>query len=211
MSELASHLSGSNGSPAPDDRDHELETFLAPLVLDDNTVHKLAYDFSKVYHELALHSDEQFLPTPVTKLPSGHETGQFLAIDVGGSNLRVAFIELLGDADDRPPSTNGADRSRETIRNAQRPRVRRTLEKAWPIGEHLKIDKTEDLFAWIGDCIAEVVGDRLSADVGKAPLPDEMLMGITFSFPMMFVAIPKLFVGLRLTFLTGKKNYLQPH
>jgi hexokinase len=186
MSELASAKSVSNGSPAPDDQAQELENFVRPILIDDSLVHSLAYEFSKVYRELALHSDEQFLPTPVTKLPTGHETGQFLAIDVGGTNLRVAFIELLGDADDKLPTTNGEDRSRETIRNAQRARVRRTLEKAWPIGEHLKIDKTEDLFAWIGDCIAEVVGDRLSAEVGKVDVPDELDLGITFSFPMRY-------------------------
>lgn len=187
MSELASVQSVSNGTPPPDDREQELNDFVKPLRIDDALVHTLAYDFSKVYKELALKSDEQFLPTPVTTLPTGHETGQFLAIDVGGTNLRVAFIELLGDADDRGVTANGEERSRETIRNAQRPRVRRTLEKAWPIGEHLKIDKTEDLFAWIGDCIAEVVGDRLSADAGKVDAPEELNMGITFSFPMMYV------------------------
>ena len=184
MSEMASAKSISNGSPPPDDREQELDNFLRPLHIDDALVHFLAFEFSKVYRELALHSEEQFLPTPVTKLPTGDETGQFLAIDVGGTNLRVAFIELLGDADEKPPATNGEDRSRETIKNAQRPRVRRTLEKAWPIGEHLKIDKTEDLFAWIGDCIAEVVGDRLSSEVGQVAVPDELDMGITFSFPM---------------------------
>jgi hexokinase len=185
MSGPASLQSASNGSPPPDDLEQDLDNFVQPLCIDDSVVHNLAYQFSKVYEELALRSEEQFLPTPVTKLPSGRETGQFLAIDVGGTNLRVAFIELLGDADDILPTANGADRSRETIRNAQRPRVRRTLEKAWPIGEHLKMDKTEDLFAWIGDCIAEVVGDKLGSDMGKAPVPAELPMGITFSFPMM--------------------------
>ncbi len=187
MSELASAQSVSNGSPPPDDNEQELKNFVRPLLIDDATVHSLAFEFSKVYRELALHSDEQFLPTPVTHLPTGNETGQVLAIDVGGTNLRVAFIELLGNADERQPTTNGEDRSRETIRNAQRPRVRRTLEKAWPIGEHLKMDKTEDLFAWIGDCIAEVVGDRLSSESGKAEVPEVLNLGITFSFPMMYV------------------------
>ena len=189
MSELASARSLSNGSPPPDDQEQDLEDFVRPLHIDDATIHSLAYQFSKVYKELALTSDEQFLPTPVTKLPQGHETGQFLAIDVGGTNLRVAFIELLGDADDKLPTNNGEDRSRETIRNAQRPRVRRTLEKAWPIGEHLKIDKTEDLFAWIGDCIAEVVGDRLSSDAGKVERLEELDLGITFSFPMRYATL----------------------
>ncbi|RMZ90299.1 hypothetical protein DV736_g2471, partial [Chaetothyriales sp. CBS 134916] len=185
MSELASVHSASNGSAPPDDNDHELESFVRPLLIDDDTIYTLAFEFSKVYRDLALHSNEQFLPTPVTHLPSGNETGQFLAIDVGGTNLRVAFIELLGNFDDHAPTKISVDRTRETIRNAQRPRVRRTLEKAWPIGEHLKMDKTEDLFAWIGDCIAEVVGDRLASDSGRVDVPEVINMGITFSFPMM--------------------------
>lgn len=185
MSEMASVASQSNSTPPPDDHEHDLVEFLKPLTITDDVIHSLAYQFSKVYRKLALGSEEQFLPTPVTLLPSGNETGQFLAIDVGGTNLRVAFIELLGDATDQSAATNGADRSRNAIVNAQRPRVRRTLEKAWPIGEHLKIDKTEDLFTWIGDCIADVVSDRLSNDAGKISAPEELDLGITFSFPMM--------------------------
>ena len=186
MSELASIESVSTDSAARDELDSELHTFLKPLVLDESNLHTLAYQFSTVYKELARQSDEQFLPTPVTNLPTGQEIGQFLAIDVGGTNLRVAFIELLGEAADGPdPSTHATEKSRETIKKAQRPRVRRMLEKAWPIGEHLKMDKAEDLFSWIGDCIAEVVSDRLSSDAYKMDLPEELIMGITFSFPMM--------------------------
>lgn len=188
MSENASVTTTTTAQPITDDREQDILQFLKPLSIDDDTVHSLAYQFSKVYPELALTSDEQFLPTPVTGMPSGTETGQFLAIDVGGTNLRVAFIELLGDGYGANVATNGAERSIQAIQNAQRPRVRRTLEKAWPIGEHLKIDKTEDLFSWIGDCIAEVVGDYLSNDAGKLNSPDELDLGITFSFPMMYVS-----------------------
>ncbi|OKL57633.1 hypothetical protein UA08_07171 [Talaromyces atroroseus] len=160
-----------------------LEEFLKPLVPEESRLYNLARRFSEVYRHLALTSDQQFLPTPVTRLPSGEEVGRYLAIDVGGSNLRVAFIELLGeDADsDKSPS----DKSRETIRKAQRQRVRRTLEKAWPIQEHLKMDKAEDLFEWIGDCIAEVIADSLASDATKGEIPEELEMGITFSFPIM--------------------------
>lgn len=181
MSELASIESVSTGSASPDENELDLEAFLEPIVLDESKLHSLAYQFSIVYKDLARRSDEQFLPTPVTNLPTGAETGQFLAIDVGGTNLRVAFIELLGDAADHDHghSPNG------TIKKAQRPRVRRTLEKAWPIGEHLKMDKAEDLFLWIGDCIAEVVADCLSSGAAHLKEPDELIMGITFSFPMM--------------------------
>lgn len=186
MSELASIESVSNESTPGDESEIELDAFLKPLILEESDLHSLAHQFSVVYKDLARRSDEQFLPTPVTNLPTGEEKGQFLAIDVGGTNLRVAFIELLGDDGDedekQPP---GGEKSRETIKKAQRARVKRVLEKAWPIGEHLKMDQAEDLFSWIGDCIAEVVSDRLNSDSFRGKKPDELVMGITFSFPMM--------------------------
>jgi hexokinase len=166
----------------------QLDDYLAPLCLDEAVLYRLARRFSETYRDLALTSDQQFLPTPVTQLPTGQEAGRYLAIDVGGSNLRVAFIELLGEveeSDSRP--ADASERSRDTIRKAQRQRVKRTLERAWPIQEHLKKDKAEDLFAWIGDCIAEVVAESLTSDATKKDIPAELDMGITFSFPIMSV------------------------
>ncbi|KAJ5546075.1 hypothetical protein N7494_003660 [Penicillium frequentans] len=162
-----------------------LDDFLQPLSLEEGVLYRLARRFSGTYRHLALTSDQQFLPTPVTQLPTGEETGRYLAIDVGGSNLRVAFIELLGEVDDSDASADASERSRDTIRKAQRQRVKRTLERAWPIQEHLKMDKAEDLFAWIGDCIAEVVAESLTSDATRKDIPAELDMGITFSFPIM--------------------------
>ncbi|OGM41642.1 hexokinase family protein XprF [Aspergillus bombycis] len=162
-----------------------LDQFLSPLSLDEAVLYKLARRFSGVYRDLALHSEEQFLPTPVTHLPTGLETGRYLAIDVGGTNLRVAFIELLGDAANSDIGSTDASEKSTTIRRAQRQRVRRTLERAWPIQEHLKMDNAEDLFSWIGDRIAEVVAESLSSDATKGKVPEELEMGITFSFPIM--------------------------
>ncbi|KAI9369714.1 hypothetical protein BJX61DRAFT_134226 [Aspergillus egyptiacus] len=161
----------------------KVDEFLAPLTLDEAVLYKLARRLSTVYRKLALESDQQFLPTPVSKLPSGLETGRYLAIDVGGSNLRVAFIELLGDSAE--PDMAATHASERPLRKAQTQRVKRTLERAWPIQEHLKKDNAEDLFAWIGDCIAEVVAESLSSDATKGSIPEELDMGITFSFPIM--------------------------
>lgn len=162
-----------------------LDEFLSPLVLSEATLYKLARRFSTVYRHLASTSKQQFLPTPVTRLPTGDETGRYLALDVGGSNLRVAFIELLGESVEESRPTNTRQKSRDTIRKAQRQRVKRTLEKAWPIQEHLKKDTAEDLFAWIGDCIAEVVAESLTSDATRNKVPEELDLGITFSFPIM--------------------------
>ncbi|KAJ5397968.1 hypothetical protein N7509_006081 [Penicillium cosmopolitanum] len=162
-----------------------LDDFLGPLCLDEAVLYRLARRFSDTYRHLALTSDQQFLPTPVTQLPTGQEAGRYLAIDVGGSNLRVAFIELLGEVESESHPADASERSRNTIRKAQRQRVKRTLERAWPIQEHLKMDKADDLFDWIGDCIAEVVAESLTSDDTKKDIPAELDMGITFSFPIM--------------------------
>jgi hexokinase len=102
----------------------------------------------------------------------------------GGTNLRVGFIELLGPSH---LSVNGIASSKNG-RDNLRSRVKRHLEKTWPIGEILKMNKAEDLFKWIGECVAEVVQDGCQTWPGQ--LPDPLPMGVTFSFPMMFVSYP---------------------
>ena len=100
----------------------------------------------------------------------------------GGTNLRVGFIELLG------PGETSTDATAKDEDGSERSRVRRHLEKSWPIGEQLKHNQAKDLFAWIGKCIAEVVREGCLTWTGE--LPDEIPLGITFSFPMMFVSQP---------------------
>ncbi|OJD14333.1 hypothetical protein AJ78_05298 [Emergomyces pasteurianus Ep9510] len=175
-----------NGHAGQQNSDDTIDKFLRPLVVSDSTLHQLACRFRHIYRDLALTSDQQFLPTPVTRLPTGQETGRYLAIDVGGTNLRVAFIELLGESKEENGTSTNSPTSRDTMRRAQRKRVNRTLERIWPIGEHLKRDQAEDLFLWIGDCMAEVVAESLAPNFANGtPIPEELEMGITFSFPMM--------------------------
>ncbi|RDW80500.1 hypothetical protein BP5796_05198 [Coleophoma crateriformis] len=152
-----------------------LSEFLQPLSIDTAKVHRLAQALCETFRSLARESENQFLSTPISESvlrPDGDESGRYLAIDIGGTNLRVGFIELLYPSDH---ALNG-------IPNGDSSRVRRLLEKAWPIGEQLKNEKAEDLFAWIGHCIAEVVRDASTAWNGE--LAPELPMGVTFSFPM---------------------------
>ena len=152
-----------------------IRQWLESFVISDARLYSLAFQFSQTYKELALNSPHQFLPTPVTTLPTGAEVGRFLAIDLGGTNLRVAFIELLGS---------------NVHKHEHWSCIRRSFERSWSIGEHLKVDKAEDLFAWIGDCIAEVVRADVIAtlEAGDA-IPEEIPLGITFSFPVEYVPI----------------------
>jgi hexokinase len=135
--------------------------------INTNALLDLAQRFSSTYTHLARTSTEHFLVTPVTALPTGKEKGKFLSIDVGGTNLRVGFIELVGDLDVFA-------------------KIKRSYDRNWPIEEHLKMDKAEDLFAWIADCIAEVIREAIKATSSAEgpPFGEEILLGITFSFPM---------------------------
>lgn len=146
--------------------------------LNTTTLLDLARRFSETYKTLARDSTEHFLVTPVTALPTGKEQGKFLAIDVGGSNLRVGFVELVGE------SSTINHRHNDT--NAEvSARVKRSHDKSWPIGDHLKMDKPEDLFEWIGNCMAEVVREAIgnTSISGSHEIP----LGVTFSFPMAYV------------------------
>ncbi|KAJ5783193.1 hypothetical protein N7457_004967 [Penicillium paradoxum] len=143
----------------------DLKTFLRPLRVEVETLYDLSCQLSSSYKKLAAESVEHFIPTAITRLPTGQETGRYLAVYFGLHYLRVAFIDLLGDQQLK-----------------EHARVRRTLEKAWPIEEHLRKDHSNDLFAWIGDCIAEVVADRL-ANPNEERI-DQITTGISFCLPI---------------------------
>ncbi|KAF8477024.1 hypothetical protein BDZ91DRAFT_708561 [Kalaharituber pfeilii] len=78
-------------------------TILTELTAPLAVLADVASAFSKTYHDLAIKSSSQFLPTPITSLSNGKENGKFLALDLGGSNLRVAVVELFGNSTP-PPS-----------------------------------------------------------------------------------------------------------
>jgi hexokinase len=149
--------------------------------INTNALLDLAQRFSSTYSYLARTSTEHFLVTPVTALPTGKEKGKFLSIDVGGTNLRVGFIELVGELDGTSSCELESSDSQDVFA-----KIKRGHDRNWPIGEHLKMDKAEDLFAWIADCIAEVIREAIEAtsSAEEPPFGEEILLGITFSFPM---------------------------
>ncbi|KAH8689868.1 putative hexokinase [Talaromyces proteolyticus] len=157
-----------------------LRDFLTPLRATDPQLYDVACSFSNVFRELASSSEDDslFSPVPVTHLPSGRECGRFLAVDVGITTLKVAFIDLLGETAMRSRSMSNM------IRKARHSRVRRTLEKAWRIEERLKHDQPHELFLWIGNCIAEVVKDDLLSNASSEHPPSHIETGIAFSLPI---------------------------
>ncbi|KAF8423360.1 hypothetical protein EV426DRAFT_603188 [Tirmania nivea] len=182
-----------------------LKELTAPL---DNLL-QIAKDFSKIYHDLALSSSTQFLPTPITSLPDGKENGKFLALDLGGSNLRVGVVELcgVGAFKEPTPATNdsgspwsGSVSPSSTTQLVMEPnlglvksevltvpRFRIAPSSAWGIPDYLKSMQAEALFDWVGECIASVIRTYLSQcskDVAEEIIHEGLALGVTFSFPM---------------------------
>ncbi|KAK8052040.1 putative hexokinase [Apiospora rasikravindrae] len=153
----------------------DFKDYLRPLDFNAETAHQLARELCCTFKQLAAESAVQFLATPVSESilrpPQGSEKGR------GGTNLRVGFVELLGKEDStyepKPGLQNG---------NGPPTRLRRHLEKSWPIFDHLKNEHPDELFSWIGKCIAEVVADGCQS----FGLPQDVTLplGVTFSFPM---------------------------
>eukprot|EP00095_Tigriopus_kingsejongensis_P009058 maker-scaffold308_size214241-snap-gene-1.39 protein:Tk09058 transcript:maker-scaffold308_size214241-snap-gene-1.39-mRNA-1 annotation:"hypothetical protein CAEBREN_04775" len=100
-------------------------------------------------------SSLQCFPTFITQLPKGDERGRYLALDLGGTNFRVLFVELFGSPD-RPPQIQ-----------AQR----------YPIPAGIMSSSGEELFDHIARCMINFLGQiQLEACQVQA-------LGFTFSFP----------------------------
>ncbi|KAK9729084.1 hypothetical protein K7432_000527 [Basidiobolus ranarum] len=95
------------------------------------------------------------IPSYVTALPSGKEVGTYLAIDLGGTNLRTAAVTLHGDGE-----------------------VGVNMRK-YSIPDDIRVGTATKLFDWIADCTAELLEDT-TISAGTA----NMHMGVTFSFAL---------------------------
>lgn len=139
---------------------YNMEAYLnnvrADLSLEDEDLKEMTAKFKEEL-ELGLEKHNQTLralPTFVYRLPKGTEKGKYLTVDLGGTNLRVGLIELLGSG-------------------------KFAIEKAsFIIPETLKTGSGEKIFEFI----AENVKEFLARPEVQAELP--LKLGFTFSFPI---------------------------
>ncbi|KAK8080614.1 hypothetical protein PG997_008432 [Apiospora hydei] len=176
----------------------DFEDYLRPLDFNAETAHQLARELCCTFKQLAAESSVQFLATPVSESilrpPKGSEMGSSIFVFPyflfrcknshadpryisGGTNLRVGFVELLGKEDSTSQPKPGLQNG-----NGHPVRLRRQLEKSWPILDHLKNEHPDELFSWIGKCIAEVIADGCQSF--GLPRDVTLPLGVTFSFPM---------------------------
>lgn len=88
---------------------------------------------SKATHEDA---DVKCLPTYVQDLPSGKEQGNYLALDLGGTNFRVLFVKLTG------------------------PNEFQMKSKIYAIADTIKTDSGAKLFDHIAECLADFMKEH---------------------------------------------------
>ena len=94
-------------------------------------------------------------PTWVMGYPTGYEAGTYLALDMGGTNLRVCEINL-------PEAKGEFD----------------IIQSKYRMPEELKSGKGDELWEYIADCLQQFIeyhheGERL----------DKLPLGFTFSYP----------------------------
>ena len=105
-------------------------------------------------------SPQSMLPSYNYTLPTGQERGLYLALEIGGSTLRVALVQLYGKSV-----------------NHERLRVRRI--KCSPIDAAVRQLKEVAFFDWIADRIRDMLA--MENHLTKA---EPLRMGIAWSFPV---------------------------
>ncbi|KAH7175622.1 hypothetical protein EDB81DRAFT_874462 [Dactylonectria macrodidyma] len=135
--------------------------FLGPVSQHD--LQQLSRQLMKQFIERLQTDMECMLPSYSHQLPHGSERGHYLALDVGGSTLRVALVELRGRI-----SKVGEHSSILSMRN-------------FPITPEIKSLEGMAFFDWM----AARIKDTLSGDlVQHHSLDQPLLMAMAWSFPI---------------------------
>jgi hexokinase len=95
-------------------------------------------------------------PTWVMSQPTGHETGSYLALDMGGTNLRVCQVTLT------------EQKSEFDI-----------IQSKYRMPDELKTGDAEELWEYIADCLQQFI----ETHHGDASKMDKIPLGFTFSYP----------------------------
>uniref|UniRef100_A0A096M8M4 Phosphotransferase n=2 Tax=Poecilia formosa TaxID=48698 RepID=A0A096M8M4_POEFO len=96
----------------------------------------------------------KMLPTYVRSTPDGTEQGEFLALDLGGSNFRILLVKVKGNGDQKVEMES----------------------QIYDIPDLVMRGSGSDLFDHIADCLANFL-EKMGIKNKKLPL------GFTFSFP----------------------------
>ncbi|KZT26031.1 hexokinase [Neolentinus lepideus HHB14362 ss-1] len=101
------------------------------------------------------------IPTYVFGWPTGNETGEYLAVDLGGTNLRVCLVTLQGSG-----------------------RFEITQTK-YRLSEDQKQEDGQKLFDFCAECLKTFIDQHVGEEPGMINLKpgDKLPLGFTFSYP----------------------------
>ncbi|XP_078421926.1 hexokinase-2-like isoform X1 [Cetorhinus maximus] len=156
---IASHLLAYYFTELKHDQVQKVDKYLYHLRLSDETLHDVSNRFL-IKMEQGLRRDTnptssvKMLPTFVRSTPDGTESGDFLALDLGGTNFRVLRVKV---------SDNG--KQKVEIEN-----------RICAIPQDIMLGTGAQLFDHIADCLGNVMEEL---DIKDKKLP----LGFTFSFP----------------------------
>ncbi|KAH0515877.1 Glucokinase [Microtus ochrogaster] len=158
----------------------KVEQILAEFQLQEEDLKKVMRRMQKEMDRgLRLETHEEasvkMLPTYVRSTPEGSEVGDFLSLDLGGTNFRVMLVKV-GEGDAGQWSV-------------------KTKHQMYSIPEDAMTGTAEMLFDYISECISDFL-DKHQMKHKKLPL------GFTFSFPVRHEDIDK---GILLNWTKGFK------
>ncbi|KAI0296056.1 hypothetical protein B0F90DRAFT_1637035 [Multifurca ochricompacta] len=160
------------------------------FTLDENDLISITRHFHQLFN-LGLGEYNQpmaMIPTFVTGVPDGTETGTFLSLDLGGTNLRVCHVQFHGN---------------QTFTLKQ---------KKYQVSEALKTGEATVLFDYLADSVDAFLTSTEAEAEAEVPQqgalrqnpfdedPPAVPLGLTFSFPVEQTAIDE---GYLLTWTKG--------
>ncbi|XP_056274280.1 hexokinase-2 isoform X1 [Pseudoliparis swirei] len=156
---LASSILANFCTEHNDDQTQRVDKYLHHFNLSDATLMDLSIRFRRemdkgLGRDTNPTSAVKMLPTFVRSTPDGTEQGEFLALDLGGSNFRVLLVKVMANGKQEVEMEN----------------------QIYAIPEHLMRGSGSELFDHIADCLANFM-EKFGIKDKKLPL------GFTFSFP----------------------------
>ncbi|KAG0691667.1 hexokinase, partial [Suillus ampliporus] len=159
-------------------KEDALSALYNQFTVDDQTLFKITQTFlNEISDGLSSYGRPMaMIPTFVKGVPDGSETGTFLALDLGGTNLRVCEVTLLGD------------------------KTFSLRQQKYKVSETLKTGEVTSLFDYLADSVDAFLTSHDShtshADEDTPYVP----LALTFSFPVEQSALDS---GVLLTWTKG--------
>ncbi len=129
--------------------------------LNPNILLTISGKLQKQFERKLQSSDACMLPSWNYTLPTGEEEGQYLALDVGGSTLRIALLELSGKSSGRTP-------------------IKIKKSKNYQIDKSVKSLAGKKFFDWLAGKIEQILHDEGITGMHSSTA---VSAGLSWSFP----------------------------